>query len=173
MEVFKITKDHKGQTFIVRPLLSNARSYKIWFSIPRMKWEYRYICLAFINDELKIFNFNNRTYNTFLQNNLNDLRNDKAFKIIVDVKKVGEDVYINNFEEIISDDKYRYDNTEEKRQALTDLLSPIDLDSEFDIALKELKDSYRDIEIEFPNTSDYKTTNKIKLGEIYDKESQY
>jgi hypothetical protein len=152
MKIFKIKPEDEGKVFIVRPL-PNAKefpknmilNYKTYFNDLRKEWEYRYLCFALINDEFKIFDFSKEIHKYFVEQmtlpntekpnplasyilhnvaTMLMLNNDRALKITVKTKGG----FLNNEYEVIQDDKYRFDNTDEKRKYITGLFSETDLD---------------------------------------------
>jgi len=137
MEIFKIKPEDEGKIFIVRPLLNNKRlntlkdnivSYKWGFNSLTKEWSYRHLCFALVNEELKIFDFSKEIYKLFSIDGIPEkflfMSNDKAIKITVGVK-MG---FLNNKYEILTDEKYRFDDSEEKRSYILNLLDNTKLD---------------------------------------------
>jgi hypothetical protein len=136
--IFKIKSSDNGKVFIVRPLLNaknlkeNILSYKVYFNELRQEWVYRYLCFALVDDELKIFDFSKQTHYWFVDMDIEKkssfhmlmMNSDRALKITVKTKMN----FFDNEYEIINDDKYRFDNTEEKRIYISKLLKNTDLD---------------------------------------------
>jgi hypothetical protein len=141
MEVFKIKTEDVGKVFIIRPLLNvknlkeNITSYKIRFGINfslnggmgGYEWSYRYMCFALVNDELKIFNFSKEIYKLLFTDGIPKLLfmdSNKAIKVTVGVREG----FLDNKYEIIEDDKFRFDNTSEKKEFIKNLLTTTELD---------------------------------------------
>ena len=179
METFKIKSEDEGKVFIVRPLLNaknlkeNIVSYKIRFGINfslnggmgAYEWSYRYMCFALVNDELKIFNFSKEIYKLIMTDGIPKLLmmdSNKAIKITVGVREG----FLDNQYEIVEDDKFRFDNTDEKRNYIKNLLTTTELD--LSEALKEEKLKIGHLEIKLPK-SDGEFSVKT-LQEIYDSE---
>ncbi|MFM2393089.1 MAG: hypothetical protein RLZZ546_1071 [Bacteroidota bacterium] len=92
------------------------------------------------------------------------LNSDKAFKVSVNLK----DDFFDNKCEIIHDDKYRFDNTLEKKEYIIKLLSDLPDLSE---VLKDEKEKVSHYTIEFPDTNGKGGTIKT-LKEIYELEEK-
>jgi len=178
-EIYKIKKEDKGKTIVVRPLLNaknlkkNILSYKVGFSTFNYNWTYRYICFALIDDELKIFDFSKEILDVMNSRSLNSemlfMNSDKAIKIKIKTEELNGVYYLNNKYNIISDDKYRFDNTPEKREYIKNLLTNTELDLEE--SLKEIKSSIEHIEIKLPTFKPVEIGYEVKtLKEIYDNE---
>ena len=175
METFKIKTEDEGKVFIVRPLLNaknlkeNKVSYKIRFGINfflnggmgAYEWSYRYMCFALVNDELKIFNFS-KEINKLITSELLMMSSNKAIKITVGVREG----FLDNQYEIIEDDKFRFDNTDEKRNYIKNLLTTTDLD--LSEVLKEEKLKIGNLEIKLPKSNGEFSVKTLQ--EIYDSE---
>ena len=142
MEIFKIKKENEGEVFIIRPLLNvknireNITSYKIGFS--DYGWIYRYMCLALVNDELRIFDFPKEICELLFIDNIPELlhmSSNKAIKISVGVRGG----FLDNKYEIIEDDKFRFDSTKENREFIENILTTTELDLEEATELEKLK----------------------------------
>jgi hypothetical protein len=175
METFKIKTEDEGKVFIIRPLLNaknlkeNIVSYKIRFGINfslnggmgAYEWSYRYMCFALVNGELKIFNFF-KEINKLITSELLMMSSNKAIKITVGVREG----FLDNQYEIIEDDKFRFDNTDEKRNYIKNLLTTTDLD--LSEALKEEKLKIGNLEIKLPKSNGEFSVKTLQ--EIYDSE---
>ena len=173
MKTFKLKTEDNGKVFIVRPLLNaknlkeNKVSYKIRFGINfslnggAYEWSYRYMCFALVNDELKIFNFS-KEINKLITSELFMMNSNKAIKITVGVREG----FLYNQYEIIEDDKFRFDNTDEKRNYIKNLLTTTDLD--LSEALKEEKLKIGHLEIKLPKSNGEFSVKTLQ--EIYDSE---
>jgi hypothetical protein len=177
MEVFKIKTEDEGKVFIIRPLL-NAKNindsitkYKIRFGmnfslnggIGAYEWFYRYMCFALVNDELKIFNFSKEIYKLLFIDKIPKLLfmdSNKVIKVTVGVREG----FLDNKYEIIEDDKFRFDNTSEKKEFIKNLLTTTELD--LLEATKQEKLKIGHLEIKLPK---YNGGFSVKtLQEIYD-----
>jgi len=97
------------------------------------------------------------------------MNSDKAIKIKIKTEELNGVYYLNNKYNIISDDKYRFDNTPEKREYIKNLLTNTELDLEE--SLKEIKSSIEHIEIKLPTFKPVEIGYEVKtLKEIYDNE---
>jgi len=142
MEIFKPTKLDDGKTFIVRPLL-NAKGMKnkephVMVLETGMKGLYgrplnNYLCYALVDDELRILQFGEKLRGIILQDQneksgllMLDMKSDRAIKITMRVRQGFADPLYEI--KIIHDDKYRFDDTKEKREYISNLLYNTDLD---------------------------------------------
>ncbi len=172
MDIFKITTKDEGKVFIIRPLpnIKNIQksivSYKTYFNKVEYRWDYRYMCLAMVNDELKIFDHFKRIHELMFSDGVPKMilmDSNKAIKMTVNIREGFPDPQL----EIISDDKYRYDATEEKKQFIKNLLESSELD--LLVALEEEKERISDRKIEIPYTIPAKQDIKVmSLKEIYE-----
>lgn len=121
--IFKCKIEDEGKILIVRPLLNikdmtkHILSYKTTFSEIQHKWNYRYLCYALVNDEFKIFDFSKKIHEFFLEmdsipSHMLMMNSDRALKITIKTKQG----FLDNEYEVIHDDKYRFDNTPEKKK---------------------------------------------------------
>ncbi len=90
------------------------------------------------------------------------MNSSSAIKVTVKLK-AG---YLNNNYEIIRDDKYRFDNTQEKKDYIQKLLSDIPNLSD---VLKSEKDKISHLTVELPNSKGEYTIKTLK--EIYEFEN--
>jgi len=129
MEVFKIKIEDEGKVFIIRPLPNaknfgqNITSYKLRFCTTKYEWVYRCMCFSLVNGELKIFNFSKEIFKLIFAR-LFPMNSDKALKVTVALREG----FLDNKYEIIEDDKFRFDNTPEKRNFIKNLLMTTELD---------------------------------------------
>jgi hypothetical protein len=137
MEIFKATIKDDGKSFIIRPLL-NAKDLKNhiircdtgikgFMNLPI----YEFLCFALVDDELKIIRFGRTLFNFMRDNSVTEhvmemlqMKCDKAIKLTMRVRQG----YPDPLYEIVQDDKYRFDNTPEKRKYISDLLLHTELD---------------------------------------------
>lgn len=178
MDILKLSIQDEGKTFIIRPLpnIKNLQKsillYKHSYNKFQFKWSYRYMCFSMINGELKIFDFSKAIRDKmFLDKNVPMffMNSNKAIKITVGVKEG----FIDPACEIISDDKYQYDNTEEKRKFIKNLLESTNLD--LFVAIEKSKSIIENRTVEIPYGPASANTWKTKtLREIYAEEgSEY
>lgn len=173
IDIFTITREDIGQTYIIRPLLNkkdpnkSIKEFKYYLSEDK-RWFYKFLCFALVNDELKIILFGKQLYQEFknkkdiLPLQLLNLTNNKAVQVKVKETKVNDISFIDNRIKIIRDDKYRYDNTPEKREWIVNLLDNTNLD--LDKALEQEKSKIANNKIDLWN-------GKTKtLQEIWDSE---
>lgn len=176
MKIFRINSSMDGETFVVRPLL-NARdiknsilSYKIGYVLNpqtlQYDWKYRYLCFALINDELEIFNYS-ESMSKYITSDTLKMNSSKSIVIDVHVKEG----LLSNKYNIVINDKYRFDNTPQKREYIKGVLTNTTLD--LNDALKQEKNRIKDMVIDIPDPNDFSKTIKKKLSEIYDNESNY
>lgn len=179
METFKIKIEDEDKSFIIRPLPNvknlkeNIVSYKTRFGINfslnggmgSYEWSYRYMCFALVNNELKIFNFSKEIYKLIMTNGIPKLLmldSNKAIKITVGVKEG----FLDNQYEIVEDDKFRFDNIDEKINYIKNLLITTDLD--LSEALKEEKLKIGHLEVKLPKSNGEFFVKTLQ--EIYDSE---
>lgn len=169
MEVFKLTKNDIGKTFIIRPLLNaknlkeNILGFKFYFNTTEYKWVYRKLCFALVDDKLSIFQFSNEVHN-YLKPEMFLMNSNKALKITINLD--SDSMLMENHYEIIENDKYRFDDTNEKKDYIKNLLTNTELD--LSKALNQVKSEIGHIEIKLPTSNgDFKIKT---LKEIYDSE---
>jgi hypothetical protein len=138
MSIFKPTKLDDGRTFIVRPLLNAKGMEKKEHHVLvletgmkgfREKPIRNYLCYALVDDELKIFQFGETLRSIIHDQNMKnglmmDMKSDRAIKITMKITQG----YADPTYEIIHDDKYRFDDTKEKRDYISNLLYNTELD---------------------------------------------
>jgi hypothetical protein len=141
MKIFKLQPSDEGKSFIIRflPYIKDMKSsivkYKTHFNEIRKEWGYRYMCYALVNDNLEIFDFGSNIYSYLIKDMEMILpKSSKALKVTVGVRKG----YLDNEYSLVEDEKFRYDNTEENKSYLVNLLqgAQMDLLEELDNQIK-------------------------------------
>lgn len=158
MEIFKIKLEDEGKVFVIRPLIdmknpnTSIVSYEIAGSGVGFSGRplIRYMCYALIDGELKIFWFGEHIKKIISDGRSIMLRytSSSAIKITVGVKYIPGSVqkFIDNDCVVITDDAYRFDNTDEKKNYLINLFNNADMSLES--ALSIMKNSFSDYEIQ-------------------------
>jgi hypothetical protein len=153
MDIFRPKIEDEGKSFIIRPLLNakglkNKEPHIVHYDIGLRGFMnvpiQGYLCFALVDDELKIIRFG-KVMLDFIKSNSEHgadflfMNNDKAIKMNVSVKRINNDrekaAFFNPSYEIVQDNKYRFDDTPEKRKYISDLLMNTELD--LNDALKE------------------------------------
>lgn len=172
MDFFRITKDLKGKTIIIRPLLnlydmnSSILSYKSNFNMLNGRWIYKHICFGIIENELKVFEFSDEVYSKFPAGILY-CNSNKALKIHVDTIDSNGYTFLNNKYDIDIDDKYNYSDTNEKRAYILDMFESKNIN--LSDVLESRKKEMSKFEIKIPSSRGYKV---YKLGDIYEHDNK-
>lgn len=168
MITFKLTTKDNGKTYIVRPLLNpknpnrSVLGFKVRYNFKKYEWVFQKLCFALVNDKLQIFQFSDNTHK-YLSPELFLMNSNKAVKITVNV--VDEEYLICEYE-IIEENKYRFDDTDEKRNYIKTLLTQTELD--LTETLNAIKLEIGHVEVKLPTSNgDFKIKT---LKEIYDAE---
>jgi hypothetical protein len=171
IDVFKLSAKDKGKSFTIRPLLNpkdvnkSILSYKIWFNRFKCEWMYKHLCFALVNDKLCTFNFSGELYNK-MPHEMFLMDSNKALKVTIDTVDIEDKTLMKNNYEIIEDDKYRFDNTEEKRKYITSILGTgLDLSE----SLEYCKAEVENVEVNMGSIDGYSVYRTLK--EVYADES--
>ncbi len=142
IELFQISQEMVGQTIIVRPLpnIKNLNKFINGINIKSMdfKESNSYYCYALIDDKLYVLRATSHIMNISNSNIYGGTRmwflnNNKALKIKISNKGLLDYKY-----EVITDDKYEFSNTPEKKEYILSLLNNTN-DSLEEIIEKEIE----------------------------------
>lgn len=144
-------------------LKENILGFKYSFNIEQYRWVYRKLCFALIDDKMRIFQFPDEVHN-YLKLEMFLMNSNKALKITINLD--SESLFMENIYEIIEDDKYRFDDTIEKKDYIKNLLTNTDLD--LSKTLNHIKSEIGHLEVKLPNSKGDFITKTLK--EIYETE---
>lgn len=173
MNIFELNKSKQGQIFTIRPLLNpkniknSILTYVVDYRLDPISlqrgWIYRHLCFALIDGELNILDYPN-----ILSKNINDeslkMNSDKYFRI--GVYYDYDDLYYKC--DTFRNDGLRFDNTQEKRDYITDILKNTSLNL-FE-SLKYQKNKYKDVVVDILDPNDFEKTIKRKLSDFSQQE---
>lgn len=155
----------------IRPLLNpkdvnkSILSYKIWYNRFKCEWLYKHLCFAFVNDKLCAFDFSDELYNK-MPHDMFLMDSNKALRVTINTAKIEDKTLMKNNYEIIEDDKYRFDDTEEKRKYITSILrTGLDLSE----SLEYCKAEVENVEVNMGSIDGYSVYRTLK--EVYADES--